>query len=108
MNFCVEGIGTTVDVNQVQADGHEVGNLITNDLNLQSGRGFMADTFVRPPVTISIKFPCCIELSHIVISPKVGRQSSSGFLIRTETSYKVRRKTSNYFYELIKSYFYVN
>lgn len=89
MNFCVEGIGTTISVNQVEADGHEAQNLITNDLNLKSTPGFMADSFVRPPVTISIKFPFCIELSHIVISPKVGRQSSSGFVIHTETSYKV-------------------
>lgn len=89
MNFCVEGIGTTISVNQVEADGYEARNLITNDLNLQSTSGFMADSFVRPPVSISIKFPFCIELSHIVISPKVGRQASSGFVIHTETSYKV-------------------
>ncbi|CAL8115346.1 unnamed protein product [Orchesella dallaii] len=95
MNFCCEEIGTTISVNQVEAEGYEAQNLITNDLNLQSTRGFMTDSFVRPPVTISIKFPFCIELSHIVIGPKVGKQSSSGFIIHTETSYKSWTKDHN-------------
>jgi hypothetical protein len=89
MNFLSEGIGTTITVNQVESDGYEAKNLLGSDLNLQSGRGFLAESFVRPPVTLSIKFPLCIELSHIVISPKLGKQITSAFVIHTETSYKV-------------------
>jgi len=90
MNFLSEGIGTTITVNQVESDGYEAKNLLGSDLNLQSSRGFLAESFVRPPVTLSIKFPLCIELSHIVINPKLGKQITSAVVIHTETSYKVR------------------
>lgn len=84
-----EGVGTTISVNTVETDGYEAKNLLSSELSLHSSRGFLAETFVRPPVTLSIKFPLCIELSHIVINPKLGKQITSAILISTETSYRV-------------------
>lgn len=91
MNFCVQGFGTTVSCDQVQSDGNEAANLLAPaDGQLTTGfgarpRGFLTDYFVRPPVTIRLKFAVCIEISHIVISRKFGAQTSSAFTIQTET-----------------------
>jgi U-box domain-containing protein 5 len=89
MNFMTEGIGTTISVNTVESDGYEAKNLLSSELSLHSSRGFLADSFVRPPVVLSIKFPLCIEVSHVVINPKLGKQITSAILIHTETSYRV-------------------
>jgi len=90
MNFCVEDIGTTISCDKVEADGYEAKNLLSSSISSLSSDGFMSDRFIGPPVTISLKFPVCIEISHIVLMPKVGRQISSGFTIQSQTSYKVR------------------
>ena len=91
MNFCVQSIGTTISCDQVQSDGNEAENLLSSpNEQFTPGfgsrpRGFLTDYFVRPPVTLRLKFPVCIEISHIVIQRKFGAQTSSAFTIQTET-----------------------
>lgn len=89
MNFMTEGIGTTIHANTVECDGHEAKKLLSSELGVHSSSGFLAESFVRPPVTLCIKFPLCIEVSHVVINPKLGKQITSAILIHTETSYRV-------------------
>jgi len=98
MNFCIENIGTSITSSQVESDGHEAKNLLEKDpSNSQTSfpsfssppRGFLSDYFVRPPITLTIKFPICIEISHIIINPKFHGQVSTAFSIETLTSYKV-------------------
>lgn len=47
--------------------------------------GYVADTFIRPPVNILIEFNEPIKLQTIVLEAKVNAQISNGFIISTRT-----------------------
>lgn len=107
MNFCFESLGTTISSDQDGEDEFQVSNLLkySNQLSTlllapvptptlpstssaslvqysntnNNAKGFMTAHFVRPPVKIKLHFPVPIEISHIVICPRVGKQCSSGF-----------------------------
>ncbi|CAG7832173.1 unnamed protein product, partial [Allacma fusca] len=84
-------IGTEITTRDVELDGNEVTNLLdagpnaSKQLGFFRPKGFLTANFVRPPVTIFLKFPTCVEISHILINPKLGSQTSSAFMLQTET-----------------------
>ena len=50
-----------------------------------SSSGFVVDTFIRPPVTITINFTQAINLQSILINAKVNAQISNGFTISSSS-----------------------
>lgn len=68
-------LGTKVLCSTVCFDGHEIENLISEDLTAR-GRGFLAGSFVRPPVEILLQLPCPVSICCLQISAKVGSQQS--------------------------------
>lgn len=63
INFCDDIVGTRIDVDQICADGYEVGNLI----NPTNRCGFMAEYFIKPPVSVVLTFPAPTEIGWIGI-----------------------------------------
>lgn len=55
----------------VHIDGYEASNLLNNDT------GFLAASFVKPPVTLRIEFPCPVNIAQIKIVPAVLSSSMS-------------------------------
>lgn len=82
MDFCDGQFDCRITSDKVSADYHEVTNLVSVDWT-KKRRGFMAESFIKPPVLITLTFPINIEVYRIIINPKVGRQISSGFEIFT-------------------------
>ncbi|OWF55058.1 RING finger protein 37-like [Mizuhopecten yessoensis] len=82
VDFCNGQFAANITCDKVSADYYEVTNLVSQDW-AKRRRGFLAETFIKPPVIITIAFPCNIELFRIIIDPKVGRQISSGIEIFT-------------------------
>lgn len=78
INFFRSAFWPQVDSDRVSCDGYEVSRIIPGN-----GQGFLAERFIKPPVTITISFPFSIEIHLIVIYPTVGAQSSTGFEILT-------------------------
>lgn len=85
MNFVNAQFLPQIHADKVSCDGYEAMNLIS-----PHNRGFLAESFIKPPVTITIKFCCNINIERVVINGKVGCQRSTGFEICT-TSF--RRKS---------------
>ncbi|XP_060063591.1 RING finger protein 37-like [Ylistrum balloti] len=82
VDFCNGQFDARITCDKVGADHYDVTNLVSQDW-AKRRRGFLAETFIKPPVIITVEFPCNIELFRIVIDPKVGRQVSSGIEIFT-------------------------
>jgi U-box domain-containing protein 5 len=59
------------------ADNYKIENLISDDLTSRN-RGFLADSFVRPPVDIILQFPCPVKICCILVNSRVGSQQSTG------------------------------
>lgn len=87
VNFCHERLGTRILCSQVSTDNYSVENLISEDL-VSKNRGFLADSFVRPPVDIIVQFPCPIKMCCVSVNTKVGSQQSTGceIFIQSEES----------------------
>lgn len=84
VNFALSTLGTQISCDKVSSDGYEPDNL------LQAGggwrrQGFLAERFIKPPVTLTLTFPCPVHISHIVLDPQVGSQRSSAIEIYTAT-----------------------
>lgn len=64
--------------------------------------GYVADTFIRPPVNIKIDLKEPIFLHSIIINGKVNTQISHGFIISTTTSFlKSEEKSDSRFFKQI-------
>lgn len=85
INFCDSRLYPKISCDKVTRDGHEVENLISNDWS-QRQRGFLGEHFIRPPVTVTLSFPCNIEIKCIVINPCVSAQRSSGLEIYSRSN----------------------
>ena len=80
--FCPDITSTAPSV-----DGFEVEKLLPatsqREQSLQSSsnsrRGFLAESFIKPPVELRLNFPVAINLHRISIDSKVGEQFSNGF-----------------------------
>ncbi|XP_046442112.1 RING finger protein 37-like isoform X2 [Daphnia pulex] len=77
VNFCHEYLGSRILCSQVMADNYKIENLISDDLTSRN-RGFLADSFVRPPVDIILQFPCPVKICCISVNSRVGSQQSTG------------------------------
>ncbi|XP_054766558.2 RING finger protein 37-like [Lytechinus pictus] len=84
INFCSLAFGTKVACSSVSSDGYEVENLLKAGKYGQM-KGFLAEYFIKPPVTITFTFPFKIDICSIIIDPNVGSQKSSGVEIFSAT-----------------------
>ncbi|XP_052772755.1 RING finger protein 37-like [Mya arenaria] len=84
INFCHHSVGTLIKADKVCFDGNEVTNLVSDDLFAKQ-RGYISDHFVRPPVNITLQFPCNISICRIIIDPVVGQQKSCELKLFTAT-----------------------
>ena len=74
IDFANEHLGTVSYCDSVVEDGFELKNL----LNKITDRGFLASSFVKPPLDIFFCFVCPIELYSLQISAK-GLESIRSF-----------------------------
>ncbi|KAK3587487.1 hypothetical protein CHS0354_003629 [Potamilus streckersoni] len=84
VDFCSGAFQPHITSDKVACDNHDVTNLISLD-PLRKRQGFIAEYFIKPPVNITIQFPCNVEIYQIVLDPVVGRQKSLGFGIYTRS-----------------------
>ena len=77
INFCDSRLFPKISCDKVSVDGYEVGNLISHNFS-QKQKGFLGESFIKPPVTITLSFSCNIEISRVLINPCVGAQKSTG------------------------------
>ncbi len=78
INFCHPLFHTKIVCDKVSADGHEVSNLLSSNFEAQRA-GFMTETFIKPPVNLTMELPCNLEIDRIIIHGVVGAQKSTGF-----------------------------
>lgn len=67
-----------LDGSCISREDYSVENLISPDLGLRK-KGFLCETFIRPPVSLTISFPYAFDIEYVVIGTRVGGQKSSGF-----------------------------
>ncbi|XP_064601999.1 RING finger protein 37-like [Liolophura sinensis] len=81
INFCHGSMTPDIKCDKVCADEYGVENLIAGVDYWASQRGFRAESFIVPPVSVTVRFPCNIQIARIILDPVVGRQKSCGFEI---------------------------
>lgn len=69
-----------MDDSCISREDYNVKNLTSPDASLRK-RGFLCETFIRPPVSLSIRFPFAFDINYVVIGTRVGGQKSSGFQV---------------------------
>lgn len=84
VDFCHHCLGSKIKTDKVSFDGYEVSNLLSGD-HLLKNKGFLADHFIKPPVNVTVEFPCNITIYRLVIDPVIGRQQSCDIKIFTGT-----------------------
>lgn len=82
MNICdpVFKASIQLDGSCISREDYSVENLISPDPGIRR-RGFLCETFIRPPVSLTISFPFAFDIKYVVIGTRVGGQKSSGFQI---------------------------
>ncbi|KAG8453289.1 hypothetical protein GDO86_000068 [Hymenochirus boettgeri] len=86
INFCLPQFRPRIACSKISADGYEIENLISEDL-AKRNRGFRCEYFIRPPVHITLSFPCNIDICRINIDTSHGGQNTfCGIEIYTSTS----------------------
>lgn len=83
INFVDHALRPRIYSDKVSCDNYEVSNLISSN-----SLGFLAESFIKPPATITIVFPCNINIERILINSKVGSQQSTGFEIYTASMHR--------------------
>ncbi|XP_076439695.1 RING finger protein 37-like [Babylonia areolata] len=94
VNFALECLGTEVSSDKVSRDGYEPGNLLCHSGAAWNRPGFLAESFIKPPVTLTFKLPCPVNLQSIILDPKVGTQRSSSVEIFSAADCKIRKPVS--------------
>ncbi|VDI46544.1 U-box domain-containing protein 5 [Mytilus galloprovincialis] len=95
-DFC-DGRGmSSISCDKVCTDSNPVENLVSVQYHNKMA-GFIGENFVRPPVNVTLQFPCNIEVFRVIINPVVGAQKSNGFEIYTcsnkvDTSHLLQNK----------------
>ncbi|KAL3863851.1 hypothetical protein ACJMK2_005579 [Sinanodonta woodiana] len=84
VDFCSGAFQPQITSDKVACDNYDVTNLISLD-PVRKRQGFIAEYFIKPPVNVTIHFPCNVEIYQIVLDPVVGRQKSLGFGIFTRS-----------------------
>lgn len=75
INFARKSLKVQIKTDSLCVDGYEVDNLIEDDpakCNFFQKKHFMAEYYVKCPVTIVLCFPCLFDISAIVIGPRVS------------------------------------
>jgi len=85
INLCNSAYKTQVWCDTVTSDGFEPENLISPMLQTRRN-GFLAERFVKPPVTVTFQFFCAVDISRIILNTVVGAQKSISFEILTRAS----------------------
>lgn len=82
MNVCDPIYNASIKLNGtcISREEYSVENLISSDEILRK-RGFLCETFIRPPVSLTVSFPFAFDIKYVVIGTRVGGQKSSGFQI---------------------------
>lgn len=65
-------------------------NLISPNAELRK-RGFLSESFIRPPVSLTVCFPFAFDIKYVIIGTRVGGQKSSGFQIFAGRNDNVRK-----------------
>lgn len=76
LNFCHWSLQPRVSCDKISCDNYEIENLISRD-PLKKMKGFLAEYFIKPPVSITVHFPVNVQIHCILIDPVVGSQKSS-------------------------------
>ncbi|XP_076372292.1 RING finger protein 37 isoform X2 [Tachypleus tridentatus] len=106
LNFCKVEYNCHIQCDQVSADGYEVDNLISLDANKRQ-KGFRAEYFIKPPVNITVTFPVCLEVSHILLGTQVGSQQTTGIEVYSQYS-KSNEKDSTDRFDIIGKCFNIS
>lgn len=85
VNFCSPGLTVSVKSSAVSCDGYEVDNLVSNDF-FKKQKGFLAERFIKPPVTLTFEFSCYIKINYLLIQSNVGAQKSTGLEVFTTSN----------------------
>ena len=91
VNFALDCIGTKISCDKVSSDGYEPNNLLCHGRGWHRSQGFLAEGFIKPPITVTLTFPCPVNLSHVVLDPQVGSQRSSTIEIYTAVRYRMQK-----------------
>lgn len=75
VNFCCGALGSKIICQQDSTDNHEIENLLK--ISFQN-TGFLASSFIRPPVDILVQFPCPVKLCRLLVNGKLGSQQTLG------------------------------
>ena len=89
VNFCHPAFQPDIQCDKACVDGHEVTNLVSGRSGQSSS--FLAESFIKPPVNVTVRFPCNVDLARIVLNSSHGAQRSCGFDIY---SYCGKRRSS--------------
>ncbi|KAL5020083.1 hypothetical protein ScPMuIL_002975 [Solemya velum] len=76
LDFCHWSLQPRISCDKISCDNYEIENLISSDPRKKL-KGFIAEYFIKPPVSITVHFPVNIEIQYIYVDPVVGRQKSS-------------------------------
>jgi len=84
INLANRELGTTICCDSVSNEDYPCQNLLEeNDI------GFMAEYFIKPPVTLTVHLPFPVILSSLSWNTTIGTQSSSLHEVSTATSAEV-------------------
>lgn len=59
------------------SEGYGPSNLVSNNFT-KKNKGFLAERFIKPPVTLTLDFKSEIEIEYVAITCSVGAQKSKG------------------------------
>jgi len=79
-----------LDGNCISREDYSVENLTSSNAELRK-RGFLCETFIRPPVSLTISFPFAFDIKYVVIGTRVGGQKSSGFQLSVGRNKNVQK-----------------
>ncbi|XP_074662045.1 RING finger protein 37-like [Tubulanus polymorphus] len=90
INFCDALFQPRIHCDKISADNYELKNLISSSAaaaatNSHHQNGFMVERFIKCPVSVTIEFPCTIDIHRVIIDCCVGSQKSTGFEISTRS-----------------------
>lgn len=80
MNICdpIFNAKIQLDGSCISRENYSVENLLSSDEGLRK-RGFLCETFIRPPISLTVCFSFSFDIKYVVIGTRVGGQKSSGF-----------------------------
>ncbi|XP_053407907.1 LOW QUALITY PROTEIN: RING finger protein 37-like [Mercenaria mercenaria] len=82
VDLCDHRAQSRIKTDRVSFDGYEVQNLVSSNTE-EKRKGFLSDHFIKPPVNVTVQFPCNVSIYRIVIDPVIGQQKSCDLKIFT-------------------------